>query len=294
MPTETPESSRIFLNNVHLKGHKSVEDMSIDFQKGLNILIGKNGSGKSNFMEFLFEVMLSKPDDKFLFSYARLELASDDSHSFVIELEKEFRAKITMNGPDDNNGLLRKFFIDGEIMFDSVNDGYSKKAIEFKNRKIKYNGNLRALFAIWGYNGFYPLFIKFNIPDKLEGISMPGSIKASLGNSFINISYPETVSFMDMIFYEMEIFGENGVDSIRQITKSELLEDLVIQEEILNNLRLYTTIEDVRFSDNIYLYKDEKSVIIENIKLEFKVNGNWLPWSQLSDGTKRLFVTIQA
>jgi predicted ATP-dependent endonuclease of OLD family len=49
MPTLNQEEPRLFLSNVHLKGFKSIEDTSIDFKKGLNILIGKNGSGKSNF-----------------------------------------------------------------------------------------------------------------------------------------------------------------------------------------------------------------------------------------------------
>ena len=292
MPDKTPDRPRIFLNNVHLKGSKSIEDLSIDFQKGLNILIGKNGSGKSNFMEFLYEVMLSKRNDKFLFNYARIELVSNDSHSFVIELEKEFHSKIIKKDFDDGNELLRRFFIDGEILFDSANDEYSKKTVEFKSKKIKYIGNLRGLFAKLGYSYLYPLYIKFTLPDNLEGINIPGSIRASLGNPFINLSYPDTLGFMDDIFFNMDSFAGDAIDTIRQITKSELLEDLVIQEEIINNLKLYTTVEDARFNDNINLYNDEKSVVIENIKLEFKINGSWLPWSQLSDGTKRLFYII--
>ena len=33
-------------------------------------------------------------------------------------------------------------------------------------------------------------------------------------------------------------------------------------------------------------------MLIENIQLDFKIDGRWLPWSQLSDGTKRLFYII--
>ena len=38
---------------VHLKGYKSIRDLSVDLKQGLNIIIGANGSGKTNFMEFL-------------------------------------------------------------------------------------------------------------------------------------------------------------------------------------------------------------------------------------------------
>ena len=38
------------ISRVHLKGYKSIRDMEIDFMPGLNIIIGPNGSGKTNFL----------------------------------------------------------------------------------------------------------------------------------------------------------------------------------------------------------------------------------------------------
>ena len=32
--------------------------------------------------------------------------------------------------------------------------------------------------------------------------------------------------------------------------------------------------------------------MVENIIIEFKINNSWVPWSYLSDGTKRLFYII--
>ena len=42
-----------YITSVHLKGYKSIRDVSVTLNKGLNILIGANGSGKTNFLEFL-------------------------------------------------------------------------------------------------------------------------------------------------------------------------------------------------------------------------------------------------
>ena len=43
-------------------------------------------------------------------------------------------------------------------------------------------------------------------------------------------------------------------------------------------------------SRNINVYEDLES--IENIYFEFYINNQWVPWSYLSDGTKRIFYLI--
>ena len=42
-----------FISAVHLKGYKSIRDVAVDLKQGLNIIIGANGSGKTNFFDFL-------------------------------------------------------------------------------------------------------------------------------------------------------------------------------------------------------------------------------------------------
>ena len=42
-----------YITSLHLKGYKSIRDLSVDLKQGLNIIIGANGSGKTNFLEFL-------------------------------------------------------------------------------------------------------------------------------------------------------------------------------------------------------------------------------------------------
>ena len=47
--------NQAYISHVHLKGYKSIRDMEIDFKPGLNIIIGPNGSGKTNFLDCLTE-----------------------------------------------------------------------------------------------------------------------------------------------------------------------------------------------------------------------------------------------
>ena len=42
-----------YITSLHLKGYKSIRDLSVDLKQGLNIIIGANGSGKTNFFAFL-------------------------------------------------------------------------------------------------------------------------------------------------------------------------------------------------------------------------------------------------
>ena len=44
-----------YISHVRLKGYKSIIDTKVDLHPGLNIIIGPNGSGKTNFLEFLKE-----------------------------------------------------------------------------------------------------------------------------------------------------------------------------------------------------------------------------------------------
>ncbi len=295
MPVETSERPRIYLDKVHLKGFKSIEDLSIDFQRGLNILIGQNGSGKSNFMEFLFETIGINRTNKIFFNYVKLDYSSSDSHSFIMELEKQVNAKNAINTFNYRNGLLERLFIDGELVFDNSSDDLSQKTIDFQNRKIRIvgiGGNLTELFLHWGYQYWYPLYIKFELPDNLQYIDTPGTVKANLENLNGTLEYADTLSFMDYSIRSFESLSSEDIVKIKDITKNDVLAHLKIQDEIIENLKLYTTIKDARFNENINLYNDGKDVIIDNIKLEFKINGNWLPWSQLSDGAKRLFYII--
>jgi len=292
MPDKTPDRPRIFLNNVHLKGSKSIEDLSIDFQKGLNILIGKNGSGKSNFMEFLFQVIGLNRNRKYSFNYAKLEFNSNDNHSFIIELKRQLQIKTDKSFGEDRLSLSEKLLMDGQVFFDNSNNEDDKNNLQLKNQKIFYRGNLPGLFGNLGYQGVYPLYVKFDLPANLECVSAPGTFKINFESSLVIWDDRDTISLVDDIIYNLEMFYDDESNKIRDIKKEDVLNQLKVKEKIIENLKVYTSIEDVRFSSNINIYRDEKSIIIDNIKIEFKLNGNWLPWSQLSDGTKRLFYII--
>ncbi|MEQ9300347.1 MAG: AAA family ATPase, partial [Cyclobacteriaceae bacterium] len=61
---------------------------------------------------------------------------------------------------------------------------------------------------------------------------------------------------------------------------------------IKSNLSWLTDIGDIRLNNIAYCRFDREAIFLENIQFEFLLNGNWIPWGGLSDGTKRLFLIV--
>jgi len=47
-----------YLSHIVLKGYKSIQYVQVSLCEGLNIIVGNNGSGKSNFMHYLHQSLL--------------------------------------------------------------------------------------------------------------------------------------------------------------------------------------------------------------------------------------------
>ena len=47
----------LYITSLHLVGYKSIRNAEITFHEGLNIIIGKNGGGKTNLLDFLNAVL---------------------------------------------------------------------------------------------------------------------------------------------------------------------------------------------------------------------------------------------
>jgi predicted ATP-dependent endonuclease of OLD family len=287
MPTE--KYPGVYLNNVHFSGYKSIVDLNIDFQKGLNILIGKNGAGKSNFMSMLMESFRHRRNSKTPFLYAAITLISEDGHRF--ELEQEKTAKIIEDESGYKIDKIDRLIIDGELQRDS---SIGQNIGIFKNKKVTHKGSIRLSINRLGYRLAYPLYIRFNLPNNLDCLTTSATLQINLEPPFSTWFNPDSLHFIEDIFSNFEISydAEAEINTTKRITHADIRKYLKIQSKITENIKRYTPIEDLRFNSTINIYNEEKSIIIDNIKLEFKLNGTWLPWSQLSDGTKRLFYIV--
>ena len=105
-----------YISKVHLKGYKSIKDLEIDFKPGLNIIIGPNGSGKTNFLEGLLnQALLPKFREK---SFVAIDLVDSQKniYSWSFQVDKVnydvnfFESPTTGKGTiNDNKGLVEHF-----------------------------------------------------------------------------------------------------------------------------------------------------------------------------------------
>ncbi|MFB2121575.1 AAA family ATPase [Parapedobacter sp. 2B3] len=278
----------LYLSEIQASGFKSIDNLCVDFDKNLNIIIGKNGVGKSNFLELLY-LSLSNRNlfrNRFLFNEITYKLISkENGKTFKVELSRE----------------LEEIFVDEKAFFDRSSiykivyldekEVYSDRKISDDNTiNISRRLSLRGFFRELGYYLAEPKYLKYNIPDRLDFLESSGTLRINIERPNA-IELPRTLQVFQKV--AMHLYTTIRINKGNpQIDDSEVRKALQVDENILLALRKFTPIKDVRFNSNINIYSDSKQHIIDNIKLEFFVNDSWYPWSYLSDGTKRLFYIV--
>ncbi len=304
------ERKDLLISKVHLKGFKSINDLTVDLKPGLNILIGRNGSGKSNFLEFLellIDIIYNRWSDNF--KSGEINFKSADGSEFKYLIERLKNVKLTpAEGYLRDELYSQRLFLNEKVIFDN-SDGGQVKVITHLGKKITLGRAPRMTFNGMGYGHVRPTYIKYGLPYPMEGLGEPGSITIScedvvdhwdidLEPNFLYFGFDELFQIVNAKYYNEypDVTDEEGKkikqEIYNQIDLDFVLNKLVIDQQIVDNLALFSPIKNLRISDNISFAKDENSITFHNIRLEFLVNGQWIPWMHLSDGTKRLFHII--
>ncbi len=229
-----------YISRVHLKGYKSIRDLAIDLLPGLNIIIGPNGSGKTNFLTFLH--------DKF-------------------------------DGIDESNSTAEIDYIDYEM---TIRLSYQSKKSVFDDMSIE---ELEAHSSKqFGESIRRPFFFKYGIPKKIFGIDELGfiSLDAHTKQSVIKFSTEYLEKDVVNIFVDKLLKGA-------KISTKTIESAFQTNKKLVDNLRNYTPIQDFRLKQGFPITYKPNGINLDYLIFEFFVNGQWLSWAYLSDGTKRLF-----
>lgn len=267
-------SKQKYLSSITLSSFKSIQNVNVNLRDGLNILIGKNAVGKSNFLSCLNRSIQLDLDD--VFNYSALihfenfekmntlsiskitSLPDDNSIKFKSELELKVNSKkITLEKLKE-----KKDFEFPESVF--IGHGVPQK-YPFLNESIS--------FQIDGNNKFPPLG-KFIVED---------SISPLVHYFALHISFGIYVRF----------YGNNNTEpkdsnSLRGI----IIESIKNYEIIEKYLRRYTPINGFRLSQAFSISQNGEEFQVSNLFFEFEIGGLWYNFNDLSDGTKRLFHII--
>jgi predicted ATP-dependent endonuclease of OLD family len=251
-------SQQAYISKVHLKGYKSIRDLEIDFKPGLNIIIGPNGSGKTNFVKILSELLSFNIS---LFEQKNFESSLEFAYnqdiykwqfSFSKFLKKPINSIIYKNGELIKNSFGNSFY--------SKHDGYH----------IEYLQNLPK-------NLFKNTLILFGI-ERLSGNEMRFEKK---GEKY-QIQFRNTLTlFFNAFISQIE-------DNTQQINNDILTKAFKVDKKLIEELKKVTVIEDIRVSPVFKITEQDEDILISYIRLEFLVNNQWLSDNQLSSGTNRL------
>lgn len=255
-------SQHPYIKYIELKGYKSIKDLSCEFLPGLNILIGDNGSGKSNFFEFV----------------------SNCFQRNYNELGASFSAKVNYEAPvnDENNEdiLIWKGIaphIGGQI----------KSLTDLERRKITEEPSHSPIFR----------YVRFSLPELLL---IGGELNLNYSDKEVNLAINDDKSILPY-FLEIGLgflVADLKTMSDDELNSSKLAEIInsffeKIFFEFKRDVTRYSPIEDIKLSNAIRLAKlSADSYEIRNIVLEYKINGDWFSWDGLSDGTKRVVYLI--
>lgn len=284
--TEAAEVSTqpYYLQRAHIKDFRSIRDAKVEFKPGLNIIIGANGSGKTNFVQCV-------PSDLEKLTSNRGE------HDFFLKGRAEVQIKtLPFNDSRSAEGISLSDSHNPSLMplqLIAMGETISGNSIFWMLTKIRNEHKLKNDFAFikigYGIPAIYPLVripVDFTLKLRSVGWSHYGyelfsrNMVRSFGNLFLNIA--------------------NKLDLSLNKPSSEKVESVMkgIQEGFLNNisrvLMKYTPIEGVRLVpiSSVYFNSYQQEVLVKGVVLEFKIHNDWLLFSALSSGTQRLFYIV--
>ncbi len=273
----------MFLKNIHIKNYRSLKDSQISFKEGLNIVIGKNGAGKSNLLGFIlnscrYETFFNFLLGKKFFDLFDTTIQVSDGNEIVTEF------KILQQ----TNSTHSPASIDTEVKISEIVDG-QKKLVYEQVLKTGANWNTFEKYRdfIKQFQTLLISFVNFTIPDSIRWFNLEGKLDCTESGIIVNEYYEATFRFLhEFLFSIKEVEFGNSF----KLTAS--FQDFVSSNQLNEHLARLTPIDEIRLNEHMRFSQTEDQIIVDNLFIEFKLGKNWVPWSHLSDGTKRLFFII--
>ncbi len=302
--------NKLFLTKAKLSGYKSINDVSINFVQGLNIIIGKNAVGKTNFLNFL-----------------------NNSLSFDFSSSNNFETSFTIR----NNDIFYDFLFSKKTSI-SLSSKEKMKIFGLKKLNPSFYGSLTIQDKNSKTNAHYEIgdedhcgrfsdclmidkvvlksiFIKHGLPKRYLIVEAPLNIELinkNISDDFLNLLNNDIQSnFFDKLLVStitMDLIGNKYFnkrlkkeDSLEKFIKQKKVEyknsvisNLSFLGELKDILKEYSPIENIRINENFLLEIDNENekISLKNFFLEFYIDKKWYSFEDLSDGTKRIFYII--
>jgi predicted ATPase len=257
-------NEQTYISDVELSGYKSILDLKCSFKPGLNIIIGDNGSGKSNFFEIIHKC--------FTKNYRGFE---------------DFRGNIVVRNRKGIPEIVLSWTAENIDLNEIPNPGERLERTEQKmDEPVDFS--LIPAYASIG----------FAIPDYIGMLGEESNFTYKLGSNSLqaNEGFLLLPNFIGVAL--TYIFPSIYLKDKDQLQSESIYQQLFEFFELIgagfkHAAIQYSPIEDIRLSNAFRLAKMSPDTYeLRNIILEYKINGDWFSWNALSDGTKRVIYLI--
>ena len=300
----------MYLKSISIPDFRTIKNAEVAFEPGLNVVIGKNGAGKSNLLTFIHRcatrlVLMYYSDHwrngaKTPWNFTLCDESTDTEHRYeviipnrkkVYDAPPSVEVTVTATTKTNDRASPAKVVLSPES---SLNFGHIAALPEGDELKI-----------LWD---FKPKYIEFDLPNIVSWLS------TSVTFRFNGLDFEEDeplvtkMSFAEYLTAEIEAkfsstlnwyfpietaIGPRLRNNDRLLKEiAAIFENLSFLEKISFQLEKWSPISAIRVKQSFLLNNDNDTLSISNLWLEFLVDGNWIPWHWLSDGTKRLFYLI--
>ena len=279
---------------MYVHDYAPLHKAKVSFKQGLNIIIGKNGTGKTRFLTLLNDIAdLHENKKHYWGAGCRFVFGGvfSEKDEVIIEFDEQDKDVLI----DDPLGW--------SILFSK--DIYSRMT-------ANYSDHLAEARTVEDFLAFHsPLLIKHGIPVSelpiidesaelvLEKRSV--TVQLRLGAKRVN---DLNSHFIQVVVRSIVTMIRNGFTMLRGVTVPPMtVEEVrrqitrlmkVYTDRLTQFLPLYTPVQAVRCSEYFQVYYQElqDQYTIKGLVFEYQVNNEWLSFGMLSDGTKRLVYTV--
>lgn len=284
-----------YLQRAHIKDFRSIRDAKVEFKPGLNIIIGANGSGKTNLLQLLTNVVPSENSDyqnsknEFIIKGEYLiEIRNIRNDSLVdvekilllsnVQIDEKRDIQLTINGVKYPESRLDRVWID-------LNN-------------IRIEGKLTPVMKLPD-----PVFIGHGIPKHYQLVSTSLNLTVNYSNyspDYSGVQSEYVKKLVEGILASIFFNARHHIVKLHNDLSSELIKDIVNEvvvfslERLRRGLRACSQIEDIRLWDfsRVYINQIQFEILIHGLVLEYYVAGKWIPFDALSSGTQRMFYII--
>ncbi len=259
-----------YIKHIEAQGVLGRFDIDQEFQEGVNVLFGRNGTGKTTLLHILAN-LLNGDYKRFAFiKFKRIQVQLDDGTNIAIlrnKIEKDYYIDVTINNDFVAKNISTRDILDGERSRQKVVsryhllDSYIEKATLLKRDRedtnpvisAAYFPAFRAMIEAWASSGKYRLinareteFLSTNFARKLFGFFVPGlnypspieierELSLEIQEALLKIARADRENFGELVPRIFEVLSKNSYSSENMSSSERESKDIF--EEINSLIR---------------------------------------------------------